>query len=59
MIPICVETMGPWGPSGLKFIKEVGKKIQSETGETRSVEFLLQAIGMAVQRGNSASVMGP
>ena len=29
-----------------------------ESGEPRSAEFLMQAIGMAVQRGNAASVLG-
>ena len=58
VIPVCVETMGPWGPNGLKLIQEIGKKIQEETGEIRSTSFLLQAIGMAVQRGNCASVTG-
>ena len=26
-VPIAVETFGSWGPKGLKFIKEIGKKI--------------------------------
>ena len=29
-----------------------------ESGEPRSTVFLIQAIGMAVQRGNAASVLG-
>ena len=58
VIPICVETLGPWGPNGLKLIQEIGKKIQDSTKEPRSTSFLIQSISMAVQRGNSASVMG-
>ena len=58
IIPVCVETLGPWGPNGLKFVQEVGRRISVESGEPRSTEFLMQAIGMAVQRGNAASVLG-
>ena len=58
IVPICVETMGPWGPSGLKFVCEVGRRISEESGEPRSTVFLMQAIGMAIQRGNAASVLG-
>ena len=25
MVPICIETTGAWGPSGYKFIKELGR----------------------------------
>ena len=58
VIPVCVETLGPWGPNGLKLVQEIGKKIRDETGERRSTSFLLQSISMAVQRGNCASIMG-
>lgn len=56
--PICVETLGPWGPSGLEFVKELGSKIANITGEPRSRSFLFQSISMAIQRGNVASVFG-
>ena len=58
VIPICVETLGPREPNELKLIQEIGKKIQDTTNEPRSTSFLMQSISMAVQRGNSASVMG-
>ena len=56
--PVAMETLGSWGPSGLKFVKEVGKKISDSTGEKRSTSFLFQAISIAVQRGNAASIRG-
>ena len=31
-VPIAVETFCSWGPRGLKFVKEIGKKIQEKTG---------------------------
>ena len=56
--PVSVETMGRWGPSALRLITELGSKIAGATGEPRSTSFLLQSIGMAVQRGNAISVLG-
>ena len=56
--PVAMETLGSWGPSGLKFVKEVGKKISDSTGEKRSTSFLFQAISIAAQRGNAASIRG-
>ena len=58
VIPIGVETFGSWGPNRLRLIREIGKKIAQETGEPRSTSFLLQAISMAIQRGNAFSVLG-
>ena len=57
-VPICVETMGVWGPKGYKFIKEVGKLISDKTKERRSTSFLRQSISMEIQRGNCASILG-
>ena len=55
-VPICVETMGVWGPKGYKFIKEVGKLISDKTMD-RSTSFLRQSISMEIQRGNCASIL--
>ena len=52
------ETLGPWGSVGLQFIQEIGQKIAVETREQRSTVFLFQAIEVAIQRGNAASVLG-
>ena len=56
--PICVEILGPCGPSGLSFVLEIGRRMMLQTGEPRSASFLMQSISMAVQRGNASSVMG-
>ena len=58
VVPVALETLGSWGPSSLKFIEDVGKRIIQATGEKKSKYFLLQAISMAVQRGNVISVLG-
>ena len=57
-IPIAVETFGAWGQEGLKFIKEIGKKITQKTSDKNATNHIIQAISMAVQRGNAASIMG-
>ena len=53
-----IETFGPWGQQGLKFIKEIGKKITQKTNDKNATNHIIQAISMAVQRGNAASIMG-
>jgi len=37
---------------------ELGRRIRAETGEPRSLQFLLQGIAVAVQRGKAAAVLG-
>ena len=56
--PVAMETLGAWGPESLQFVKEIGQRIADNTGDKRSTSFLLQAISMAVQRGNVASIRG-
>ena len=56
--PVAAETLGSWGPSSLKFIKELGGRIALSNGEPRSTNYLLQSLGMAIQRGNAMSIVG-
>ena len=56
--PVAIESMGSWGAIGHKLVKEIGKKVMEATGETRSTEFLFQAISIALQRGNASCVIG-
>ena len=51
-------TSGVFGPEALSFLRELGRRIKAETGEPRSLQFLLQGIAVAVQRGNTAAVLG-
>ena len=57
-MPIAVETLGSWADMGLKFMKDLGARIEEQTGEKRSTNFLFQSIGIAIQSGNAASVTG-
>ena len=42
----------------LTFLKELGIRIASLTGEERSHFYLIQRVSVAIQRGNGASIMG-
>ena len=56
--PITIETMGAIGPRSMAFLKALGRRIATESGEPRLTDFLLQRLSVAVQRGNCASVRG-
>jgi hypothetical protein len=58
IIPVAIETLGPWCKEGFDWIKEIGRRTSVITGDLRESQFLLQRISVAVQRGNAASVMG-
>ena len=57
-VPFAIKTSGVFGPEAMSFIKELGRRIRAETGEPRSLQFLIQGIAVAVQRGNTAAVRG-
>ncbi len=57
-VPFAVETLGPLCDEALSFIKVLGKKLIDATGEKKARYFLLQKIGLAIQRGNACSIMG-
>ena len=43
-VPVAVETFGSWGPIGLNFIKDIGRKIREKTGEKNATTHMIQAI---------------
>ena len=55
---IAFETMGPASDSTVGLIKAIGRRIAQATGDTRSGDFLLQRLSLAVQRGNATAVLG-
>ena len=56
--PVAIESSGVFGPQTLEFLKELGNRLSRVTGEEKSYTYLLQRLTVAVQRGNSASVLG-
>ena len=57
-VPVAVETMGGFGQQSLSFIKELGRRLMYVTEEPNSLQYLWQRLSVAVQRGNTASVLG-
>ena len=56
--PIGLETFGSWGSEAFALIKDIGRKLTSETGEQRATSFLVQKISIELQRGNACSILG-
>ncbi len=57
-VPVAIETTGVIGARSLQFLKELGRRVRRQTGDPNSTSYLLQRLSIAIQRGNSASVMG-
>lgn len=53
-----VETMGPFSDGTLRFVNELGKLLNIASGDARSKSFFIQRIGIEIQRGNSAHILG-
>ena len=51
--PIAVETAGVIGPSSLRFLAEIGRRMTGVTGERRESSWLFQRVSVAVARGNA------
>ena len=55
---IAFETSGSIGPESLCFLRDLGRCLRSSTREPQSLAHLLRRLSVAVQVGNSTSVMG-
>jgi hypothetical protein len=53
-----VETLGPWSPGAHELFGQLSKNLIKVSGDHRAGSFLAQRIGIAIQRGNAASLMG-
>ena len=56
--PVAVETLGRWGPQSFAFLKELGRRLNSVSGDSRSSLFLRHRLSAAVTRGNCLAVLG-
>lgn len=54
--PLAFESFGAVGPETSVFLKKLGKLMSKNSGEPRSLDFLLQRISIAIQRGNSVCI---
>ena len=60
--PVAIETLGAVGPQSLALIKDIGRRIASETGESEQGSTCCNACQWrtgSTDRGNSAAVLGP
>ena len=55
---MAIETSGVYGQRTTDFLKELGHRLRQVSGEANSFQYLAQRLSVAIQRGNSASVMG-
>ena len=56
--PVAIETLGAIGPKSLAFLKDLGRRIFQQLGESKAIPYLLQCLSVAMQQGNSAAIMG-
>jgi len=56
--PVACCTLGSWGESSLRFLKELGRKIAAVTQEPRAGYYLRQRLSVAIARGNATAVLG-
>jgi len=57
-VPLAVESRGTLGDEASDFIRNLGHRITYVKTEPRPLQFLMQRLGVAVQRGNAARVLG-
>ena len=57
-IPVSVESTGVFGPRTVSFVKDLGRRITRQSGNTNATTYLRQRLSMAIQRGNALSVLG-
>ena len=55
--PLAFETLGCMGPETKQFIGKLGSLMRIASGGTRSKDYLLQKISIAIQRGNAACIL--
>jgi len=51
--PIAMKNLGAFSSSSLKFVRELGRRLGSLSGEQREACFLFQCVSVAIQRFNS------
>lgn len=56
--PAAFETLGCMGPETKKFIDKLGSLMKATSGESRSADYLVQKISIAIHRDNSACILG-
>src|SRR6218665_1770616 len=50
--PLAMETLGPINVTGQNFLRDLGRKLTTSTGDKRETCFLLQRLSITIQRFN-------
>ncbi|CAK1588081.1 unnamed protein product [Parnassius mnemosyne] len=58
LVPFALETIDPWGPRAVKFLKELHPRLVVAASDKRAGSFLALRLSIAIQRVNAASVLG-
>jgi len=56
--PLASETLGPMNTTGIAFLSELGRRLTSITGDSRTTMYLFQQVSLAVQRYNLVAFKG-
>lgn len=56
--PLAFETLGPNNSSGIDFFLQLGRRLETVTGDSRERAFLFQRLSLAVQRFNAVAFRG-
>src|SRR6218665_217604 len=57
-ISLAMETLGPINITGQNFLRDLGRKLTTSTGDNRETCFLLQRLSVTIQRFNSVAFSG-
>ena len=57
-VPVAIETLGPINEEGTHFLREIGERIKSVSGDPRESAFLFQRVSVTVQRANAIALHG-
>jgi len=57
-VPIACETLGPFSRAATTFLKELGRRLSSVSGDPRETSFFFQRISIAIQRFNCVCFKG-
>ena len=57
-VPVAIETFGPICEEGQSLIRQIGRRISTNTSDPRESAFIFQRISIAVQRYNAICFAG-
>ena len=55
---VAVETTGAFGTESPQFLKHLGSRLRSQSGNPSAYQQLIQRLSVAVQRGNAMAIYG-